>query len=262
MAQLSFDERTARSLDRAYQRRDMVLRRQLVRAALGAAAGDRILDVGCGPGYFVAEILGEVGPDGAVVAVDASPDMLALARHRCEGRANVTFKDGDASALPVDDAGFDRALCVQVMEYVAEPAAALAELHRALVPGGRAVIWDTDWSTAWWHTLDPDRMRRFLSAWDGHLADPALPRTLAARMRAAGFEAVRLTGHSFATADYDPDAFGVALIPMVADYVRQCGGDVAAEVDAWTAEQRDLGERGEFFFAGTQFCVTGTKPLG
>ena len=44
-------------------------------------------------------------------------------------------------------------------------------------------------------------MRRFLAAWDEHLSDPSLPRTLSAQLRAAGFEDVELTGHAFATDD-------------------------------------------------------------
>jgi SAM-dependent methyltransferase len=47
---------------------------------------------------------------------------------------------------------FDRALSVQVLEYVSDPAAALADLHRALRPGGRLVVWDVDWSTVSWHS--------------------------------------------------------------------------------------------------------------
>jgi SAM-dependent methyltransferase len=129
------------------------------------------------------------------------------------------------------DPSFDRALSVQVLEYVSDPAAALAELHRALRPGGRLVVWDVDWSTVSWHSADPDRMRRVLAVWDGHLADPCLPRTLAARQRSAGFGDIRADGHTFAE-----EAAG-----------------------RWAAEQHELGEQGEFFFACIQFCFTATR---
>jgi arsenite methyltransferase len=142
MTQLSFDAATAKALERAYHKRDMIRRRRHVRAALAAAPGERILDIGCGPGFYVRELLDEVGEAGSIVAVDASPDMLDLARHRCEGHDNVTFREGNATALPVDDGDFDAALCVQVMEYVPDAPAALAEIYRALRPGGRALIWD------------------------------------------------------------------------------------------------------------------------
>jgi SAM-dependent methyltransferase len=260
MSQLSFDAETARALEKAYQKRDMIRRRRHVREALAAAPGERILDVGCGPGFYARELLDEVGETGSIMAVDASPDMLALARRRGAGHDNVTFREGNAAALPVDDGDFDAALCVQVMEYVPDPAGALAEIHRALRPGGRALVWDIDWATVWWHSADPDRMRRVLRAWDEHLVHPSLPRTLGAHLRAAGFVDVAVAGHSFATVDYDDEAFAIAMLGMVADFVPGRGGVTGDEVAAWTAEQRDLAEQGRFFFEGTQFCFTARKP--
>jgi hypothetical protein len=102
-------------------------------------------------------------------------------------------------------------------------------------------------------------MRRVLAAWDGHLADPCLPRTLAARLRAAGFSDVRAEGHTFATTELTPDAYGAAILPLVQDYVAGRDGVTADEAAAWAADQRDLGERGEFFFACVQFCFTATR---
>ena len=105
-----------------------------------------------------------------------------------------TSGEGEATALPVDAADFDAALCVQVLEYVADPTAALAQMHRALRPGGRVVVWDIDWATVSWHSADPERMARVLRAWDDHLTHPSLPRTLGARLRAAGFSQVGARG--------------------------------------------------------------------
>jgi arsenite methyltransferase len=260
VTQLSFNAETAKALDRAYHKRDMLRRRRHVRDALAAASGERILDIGCGPGFYATELLDEVGRTGSIVAVDASPDMLALARQRCEGHDNVTFREGTANALPVDDGDFDAALCVQVMEYVPDAPGAVAEIHRALRPGGRAVIWDVDWATAWWHTEDPDRMRRIMAAWDEHLVHPSLPRQMGAHLRAAGFVDVAVQGHSFVTVDYDEESFAVMMLGMAADFVPGRRGVTGDEVAAWKAEQRSLAERGEFFFEATQFCFTARKP--
>jgi ubiquinone/menaquinone biosynthesis C-methylase UbiE len=70
--------------------------------------------------------------------------MLALAARRCEGRENVQLHEADATSLPVADASFDSAVCVQVLEYVTDVPAGLGELYRALRPGGRVVVWDVD----------------------------------------------------------------------------------------------------------------------
>src|SRR5260370_32578955 len=98
MTQLSFDAETARVLEKAYQKRDMIRRRRHVREALSAAPGERILDVGCGPGFYARELLDEVGETRSIVARDARPDTLALARRRGPGHPNRTFRPRNAPA--------------------------------------------------------------------------------------------------------------------------------------------------------------------
>ena len=192
MSQLEFDQRLVERLEWLYTTRDLLRRRELVRAALGARPGDRILDVGCGPGFYVTELLEAIGREGSVVGLDVSTDMLAVAAKRAEGHDNVEFHEADATSLPIPDATFDRALCVQVLEYVRDVPTALKEMHRALRPGGRVLVWDIDWATVSWHAVDRQLTRRVLAAWDNHLAHPSLPRTLAAQLRKAGFEDVRM----------------------------------------------------------------------
>lgn len=260
MAELVFDADASRRLERMYLIEDAVRRRSIVRAALEATAGDRILDVGCGPGFYCAELAAEVGAAGSVVGVDGSAAMLALAARRCEGLAKVELREGSALALPVEDASFDGALCVQVLEYVADTALALAELHRAVRPGGHVVVWDIDWATVSLHSDDPVRMERVLRAWDEHLVHRSLPRTLGRHLRSAGFVDVRMTAHPFATIDFDPDTFGAAMLPFIAAFVVGRDGITDQEAEAWVAEQQRLGARGEFYFASTQFCFTATRP--
>jgi ubiquinone/menaquinone biosynthesis C-methylase UbiE len=254
MPPLEFNEEMAAELEKVYSRRDILRRRALVHDALAAEPGERVLDAGCGPGFYVAEILERVGASGSVVGVDASAPMLAVAAKRCEGNGNVEFHEGDVTALPVGDADFDRVLSVQVLEYVADIPAALGELFRVLRPGGRVVIWDVDWSTVSWHSRDPKRMERFLHAWDEHLTDPALPRTLSARMRSAGFADVEIEGHAFATDDIDEESYAGSLMPLMAGFV---GTDEAQD---WAEEQRELQRRGESYFACIQFRFSGTRP--
>jgi arsenite methyltransferase len=260
VAQLAFDEATGRQLEALYQIGDALRRRRLVRAALAAAPGESILDVGCGPGFYCAELLEEVGSNGRVVGLDGSPQMLKLAAHRCGDSANVEFHEADATALPVKDAGFDGVVCVQVLEYVPDTSAALREFYRALRPGGRVVVWDTDWATLSWHSDDPARMQRVLGVWDEHLIHRSLPQTLGRALRRAGFEDVKTVAHAFATVDFDPDTFAAAFIPMIQNFVAGRSGITEDQAKAWANEQRGLGERGEFFSACTQFCFTGTRP--
>jgi arsenite methyltransferase len=260
MSQLEFDESIAQQLEVLYATRDVLRRRQLVRDALDVALGERVMDVGCGPGFYVAELLEDVGSDGSVVGIDSSQAMLAVAAHRSEGHDNVSFHEADATSLPVENASFDAVLSVQVLEYVADVPAALGEMYRALRPGGRLVLWDVDWATVSLHTTDLSRTERILRSWDGHLTHPSLPQTLTAQLQAAGFDGVKLEGHAFATDELEPDTYGGFLVPFIAQFVVGRDGISEDEASAWEAEQRELAQRNEFFFACIQFCFTATRP--
>jgi ubiquinone/menaquinone biosynthesis C-methylase UbiE len=254
---MEFNEELARQLDAMYRARDVVRRRRLVLDALAAEDGERILDVGCGPGYYLAELATEVGEGGSVVGVDSSAPMLAVAERRCATLLNTELREGDATALPAGDEDFDAVVSVQLLEYVPDVAAALSEMVRVLRPGGRAVLWDVDWDTLSMHSRDRERADRVLRAWCERPAHAALPQTLAAQMRSAGFEDVGVEGHTFATTELTPDSYGGSLVDLIEPYAA-----VTVDPDdarAWAAEQRELGERGEFYFAVVQVCFTARR---
>lgn len=100
-------------------------------AAARAAAGRRILDVCCGPGYAA----GAAAAIGAgATGIDAAPAMVAAAR---EAFPACRFEVADATALPVPDAAFDGVVCSFGLFHLADPGAALAEMRRVLAPAGR-----------------------------------------------------------------------------------------------------------------------------
>jgi ubiquinone/menaquinone biosynthesis C-methylase UbiE len=261
MSQLVFDEEAARRIESIYTLGDAVRRRRIVREALGASPGERILDVGCGPGYYCLELLEDVGPSGSILGIDSSASMLVLAARRCAGHENVQLLEAQAVSLPVEDGSFDAALSVQVQEYVADISTSLAELHRALRPGGRVLVWDIDWATLSLHSEDRSLTERVLHAWDEHLAHPSLPRTLGPLLRAVGFDGVRMTAHPLATLGWDLESYGVAVVPFIGDFVIGRDGITEEEAKGWVTAQRELGEHGDFYFACTQLCFMAQKPV-
>lgn len=110
--------------------------RPAVLALLGDVTGLEVLDAGCGPGLYLAELLER----GAVASgFDASAPMVDLARKRVAGRADVLqARLGDE--LPYVDGAFDRVVCALAIHYVDDRRAALAELYRVLTPGGVLVL--------------------------------------------------------------------------------------------------------------------------
>ena len=259
MGQIVFDEEMARQVEALYRIRDAAVRRGLIREKLAAQPGERVLDVGCGPGFYCLELAEEVGEQGSVVGIDSSEPMLSLAERRCEGLNQVGFKQGDALSLPVEDEGFDAGFSVQVLEYVPDATAALREIFRTIKPGGRTLIWDIDWDTLSMQSADRERWERVDAAWDTHAAHESLPRTLAPRMREADFTDVEMSAHNFSTIELDPETYGGALVGFGAAIFADLGAS-EEDVEGWTAEQRELGERGEFYFSVTQFCFTAKRP--
>ncbi len=96
-------------------------------------------DLGCGTGVIAAELAPYVG---RVIAVDESKAMLAAARRRLDGVKNVELRAGELEALPLADGELDAAVVSLVLQYVAEPPVALAEVRRVIRPGGRLVLVD------------------------------------------------------------------------------------------------------------------------
>lgn len=167
----------AESYDRFMGRYSILLSPQMV-ALAGIQPGQRAVDVGCGPGALVGELVRRLGPDG-VAAVDPSDQFVQAARARHPG---VTVLQASAEGLPFPDDAFDAALAQLVVHFMADPVAGLSEMRRVTRAGGvvAACVWDfgggraplsTFWRAA--RELDPavgDESER-AGARQGHLVE-------------------------------------------------------------------------------------------
>jgi SAM-dependent methyltransferase len=106
----------------------------------GVSAGQRVLDVGCGPGALTAELVGRVGP-GAVSAVDPSEQFVAATAER---HPDVEVQRAAAEALPFPDGAFDAALAQLVVHFMSDPVTGLREMARVTRAGGvvSACVWN------------------------------------------------------------------------------------------------------------------------
>ncbi|MFI5317282.1 MAG: class I SAM-dependent methyltransferase [Myxococcota bacterium] len=116
-------------------------------------AGERVIDVGCGLGQTSLQLAARVGVTGSVLGVDISTPMLERARERAarERLANVRFENADAQTHPFPARAFDLVFSRFGVMFFADPAAAFANLARALVPGGRVtfVCWQALAQNPW-----------------------------------------------------------------------------------------------------------------
>ncbi len=101
------------------------------------ATGQRVLDVACGTGVLARTVAARVGASGAVLGLDANPEMLAVARRLDRG---IEWIDGRAEALPLPAASVDAVVSQFGLMFFDDRVAALREMHRVLRPGGRLAV--------------------------------------------------------------------------------------------------------------------------
>ena len=158
------------------------LRRQALDLA-GLQPGDAVLDVGCGTGTLALEAHARVGDTGRVVGVDPAPKQIARARAKAARRGpQVEFRLGVIEALPFPEGSFDAALSTLMMHHLPDDLKrrGLAEIARALKPGGRLVVVDAE------HPGHPGQ--------PGHVGAGSLGiREIAGLMEAAGFSCGEVT---------------------------------------------------------------------
>ena len=106
--------------------------------------GERVLDLGCGAGTDTLVAAQMVGPEGRVVGIDMTPEMLAKAHAATAelGATNVELLEAEAERLPFPDASFDVVISNGVIDLIPDKDAVFAEIYRVLAPGGRIQVAD------------------------------------------------------------------------------------------------------------------------
>jgi arsenite methyltransferase len=151
--------------------------------------GERVVDCGSGAGADSLIAARLVGPNGRVIGVDVTPEMLAKARRNAEvaGLRNVEFREGVLEALPVPEDWADVVISNGVLNLVPDKTVALAEIFRVLRPGGRIQLADI--------VLDrsvPSDSKSDVSLWTGCIAGGLLTDELASLVEASGFRDVEV----------------------------------------------------------------------
>jgi RNA polymerase sigma factor (sigma-70 family) len=228
---------------------------------LGVRPGQRVLDVGCGRGDVTGALASGVGAEGGVVGLDASAQMLGVARARVGAAA---FLVGDACALAAREGAFDAVRSERTLQWLPDPGAAVAEMGRVLRAGGLVGLIDTDWSTFAIDIGDDDLARRVREAMRVERNRPSnIGRRLHELVQEHGFELIDRTSETERWTSWDPDESvapaGCFSMASLADDLVDAGQLDETERAGFVSTVHAAARAGRFSMTLTMFAVVARK---
>jgi ubiquinone/menaquinone biosynthesis C-methylase UbiE len=206
----------------------------------------RVAEVGCGSGAVTRALASHPGV-GTVVGVDPSPIFLAKGRELGRDLSNLSFVEGDARALPLEDESLDVVVFHTTLCHIPGPELALAEAGRVLRGDGLFAIFDGDYATVTCACGDFDPLQACVEACvDNLVHDRWLVRRLPRLVRAAGFELGRFRSHSYVEAP-SSDGYMLAILDRGADALLASGRITPEAAEALKAEGHRRSDAAEFF---------------
>jgi ubiquinone/menaquinone biosynthesis C-methylase UbiE len=237
----------ASNLGRAYK--------ALVVQQMAIERGHAVIDLGCGPGADLRAFAESAGPSGTVLGLDDDESAVEQARRAVADLTNVRVRKGDLHQLDLPQGGVDRAHTDRVLQHVADPSRALAEVHRVLGPGGIAVFAEPDWDTL---VIDFPRpavanaYRRFIT--DRVVRNSRIGRQLPRLAEAAGLSVTRIVPVTEVFRDVN-DADKVLGFHRVTERAVNAGYLSAADAEEWLAHLASA----PFFASATLFVVVARR---
>jgi SAM-dependent methyltransferase len=230
-------------------------------AALEPVPGAVLLDVGCGTGEDVRALARRVAPGGRAIGVDSSDGLVAEARVRsaAEVAGTVEFIRADAHALPLASGAVGGARVERVLQHLADPGRAVAEMARVVRPGGRVVAAEPDWGTFVIDSEDPWVAGRVAAAAARRLRSPAVGRTLRRLFVEARIEDVEVTARSLVVTD-GPAAATVFDVRGAAWKAVEDGDLAADRAAAWLDGVARASTEGRGLASLTAFLAVGRAP--
>ncbi len=233
--------------------------------ALALREGERVLEIGSGPGLLAQAVGRAVGPDGRVVGIEINPGLVKSSKALCADLPWVDIGSGDIrNGLPFPDGEFDAVTAASVLQYITDTDldAVLAEVHRVLRPLGRVLVHDTEWDTFTHYSRDRKRTKRVLAAWRSVFANPHLFQTLSPKLKNAGFAIQRRDAYPTFLPELHRNTLSYEGLDFMVDMVTDRNGITRSEAEAWAKEQKQLAREGAYFSCALCFLFTAIRVDG
>jgi ubiquinone/menaquinone biosynthesis C-methylase UbiE len=243
-------------MDEAQKPAGIQASKRLMLDRMALTPGQAVLEVGCGPGTDVFDLVEVVGPAGRLVGLDASESMVAEARRRAsERQLPITFEVGDVETLPFPDAAFDVCRAARLLEHVGDAGRALSEMSRVTRQGGRVVVLDFDWDTLIVDHPDKETTRTIVLSYSDSIRNGWIGRQLPRlfkeqHLQVLGIDPVQIFAH-YALAELFLGSHTTQL---------QEAGTLSPDLARqWWEYLREADERGTLLISFTAFIVVGTR---
>lgn len=252
-------ERLAEVLEtRGSDPRQQELRESFLAGLRALPEGSRLVDVGCGTGVLTRLIAGLPGI-GEVVGVDVAPSLLARARELAAELPNVTFVEGDARSLPIEDSFSDGVVFDSTLSHVSGTELVVAEAVRVLRPGGTLAVFDGDYATTTVALSDHDPLQACVDAMmRASVTERRVMRRLPALVAEAGFADIETRCHGYVDTAGGP--YMLSIIDRGTDVLVASGELDAEGAEALKNEARRRASAGAFFGHIAYAELTATKP--
>ena len=246
-----------RFMDEAQRPAAIQASKRLMLERIALAPGQAVLDVGCGPGTDVFDMVELVGPAGRLVGLDASEVMVAEARRRLNERdVPITFEVGDVESLPFPDESFDVCRAERLLEHLPDAERALTEMVRVTRPGGRIVVFDFDWDTLVIDHPDKETTRTVVLSYSDSIRNGWIARQLPRLFRERALEVLSVD----AVQVFVHYALAELFLRSHLAVLRKNGTLSAGSAQQWWEYLQRADEQERLFISFTAFIVVGAKP--
>lgn len=222
--------------------------------------GASALEVGCGVGRDAEAMAHRVAPNGSVIAIDVSRELIVQAQERVGASLpQLRFELADAHALPYGDNSFDAVHVDRVLQHLENPQKAVSEMVRVARPEGRIVALEPDWYTMTLSAGD-GRIAQMLTQQRAEIAirNGRIGRDIPRLLRVAGCRSVAVEGALFVTQDLGTADYIFGLSGLMKGLL-EAGRVTPEEANAWWTSARAQDSDGQFVGTVSALFIAGVK---